>query len=103
MLEGKFLVCRIYSDSRWRNSVIYDLVVFTVVVREKITMPVIPSNDRPVSGQRASLETVPSPRDRLSLGGQSELISWWFVPDHIHGTSSSTPMSRYNRLALAVP
>ena len=65
-------------------------------------MPVIPRNYRLVSGQRASLETVPLPRDRLSLGGQSELILWWFVPDHIHGTSSSTPMSRYNHLALAV-
>ena len=65
-------------------------------------MPVIPSNYRLVSGQRASLETVPPPLDRQSLGGQSELISWWFVLDHIHGTTSSTPMSRYNRSALAV-
>ena len=73
-----------------------------VVVRRKSTTPVFPSNYRLVLGQRASLETVPPPRDRLSVGGQSELISWWFVPDHIHGTSSSTPMSRYNRLALAV-
>ena len=30
------------------------------------------------------------------------MIAWWFVPDHIHGITSSTPMSRYNRLALAV-
>ena len=52
--------------------------------------------------RRASFKTVPPPRDRLSLGRQSELISWWFVPDQIHGTSSSTPMLRYNRLALAV-
>ena len=36
------------------------------------------------------------------LRGQSELISWWFVPNHIHGTSSSFLLSRYNRLALAV-
>ena len=54
------------------------------------------------TGRRASLKTVPPPWDRLSLGGQSELISWWFVTDHIHGTSSSTPMLRYNRSALAV-
>ena len=54
------------------------------------------------TGRRASFKTVPPPRDRLSLRGQSELISWWFVPDHIHGTSSSTPMSQYNCLALAV-
>ena len=76
--------------------------MFAVVVRRKQTMPVIPSNYRLVSGQRASLETVPPPRDRLSLGGQSELLSWWFVPDHIHSTSSSILLSRYNRLALAV-
>ena len=46
-------------------------------------MPVIPSKYRLVSGQRASLETVPPPRDRLSLGGQSELIPWWFVPEQL--------------------
>ena len=54
------------------------------------------------TGRRASFKTVPPPRDRLSSEGQSELISWWFVPDHIHDTSSSTPLLRYNRLALAV-
>ena len=52
------------------------------------------------TGRRASSETVLPPRDRLSLGGQSELVSWWLVSDHIH--NSSTPMLRYNRLALAV-
>ena len=57
---------------------------------------------RLVSGQRASLEKVPAPRDRLSLVGQSDLVSWWFVPDHTHGTSSSILLLRYNRLALAV-
>ena len=46
------------------------------------------------TGRRASFRTVPPPRDRLSLGGQSELISWCSVPDHINGTSSSTPMLR---------
>ena len=65
-------------------------------------MPVIPSSYRLVTGQRASLETVPPPRDRLSLGGQSELVSWWLVPDHIHDTSSFILLSRYNRLARAV-
>ena len=30
------------------------------------------------------------------------LVSWWFVPDHIHGTSSSTLSLRHKRLALAV-
>ena len=98
MLEGYFLVCRIYSDSRLRISVIYDLgvlqAIYAVVVWRKSTMPVILSISRLVSGQRASLETVPPPRDRLSLGGQSELISWWFVPDHIHGTSSSILLLR---------
>ena len=54
------------------------------------------------TGRRASFETVPPHRERLSLGGQSELISWWFVPNHIHGTSSSILLLRYNRLALAV-
>ena len=54
------------------------------------------------TGRRASFKTVPPSRDRLSLGGQSELMSWLFVSDHIHGTSSSTRMSRYSRLALAV-
>ena len=54
------------------------------------------------TGRRTSFKTVPPPRDRLSLGGQRELISWWLVPDHIHGTNSTTPMSRYNRLVLAV-
>ena len=68
--------------------------IYAVAVRIKTTMPVIPSNYRLVSVQRASLETVPPPRDRLSLGGQSELISWWFIPDHIHGTSSSILFSR---------
>ena len=62
-------------------------------------MPVIPSIYRLVTGQRASLETVPPPRNRLSLGGQSELISLWFVPDHINGTIL---LLRYNRLPLAV-
>ena len=52
------------------------------------------------TGRRASFKTVPPPR--LSLGGQSELVSWWFVPDHIHGTSSSILMSRHKHLALAV-
>ena len=28
------------------------------------------------TGQKASLETVPPPRDRLSLGGQNELKLW---------------------------
>ena len=51
---------------------------------------------------RASLETVPPPRDRLILGGQSEPVSWWFFQDHIHGTSSSIFWLRYNRSALAV-
>ena len=54
------------------------------------------------TGQRASFRTVPPPRDRLPTGGQSELILWWFVPDHIHSVSSSTPMFRPKRLALAV-
>ena len=54
------------------------------------------------TGQRASLRTVPPPRDRLPTGGQSELVHWWFVPDHIHSVSSSTPMFRPKRLALAV-
>ena len=54
------------------------------------------------TGQRAPLRTVPPPRDRLPTGGQSELVLWWFVPDHIHSTSSSTPMFRPKRLALAV-
>ena len=54
------------------------------------------------TGQRASLRTVPPPRDRLPTGGQSELVLWWFVPDHIHSVSSSTPMFRPKRLALAV-
>ena len=53
------------------------------------------------TGRRAPFKTVPPPRDRLSSGRQSELISWWFVPDHIHGTSSSILLLRYNRLALA--
>ena len=52
--------------------------------------------------RRASLETIPPLRDRLTLGGQNELISWWFVPDHIHGANSSIPMLLHNRLALAV-
>ena len=104
-LEGCYLVCRIYSDSRW-NSVIYDLVVFTSYLRggceERCTLVFIPSNYRLVSGQRESSETVPLPREWLSLGGHSELISLWFVADHIHGTNSSTPMSRYDCLALVV-
>ena len=54
------------------------------------------------TGQRASLRTVPPPWDRLPTGGQSELVLWWFVPDHIHSVSSSTPMFRLKRLALAV-
>ena len=54
------------------------------------------------TGQRASLRTVPPPRDRLPTGGQSELVLWWFVPDHIHSVTSSTPMFRPKRLALAV-
>ena len=54
------------------------------------------------TGQRASLRTVPPPRDRLPTGGQSQLVLWWFVPDHIHSVSSSTPMFRPKRLALAV-
>ena len=53
-------------------------------------------------GQRASLRTVPPSRDRLPTGRQSELVLWWFVPDHIHSVSSSTPMFRPKRLALAV-
>ena len=52
--------------------------------------------------RRASVRTVPPPRDWLSSEGQSELISWWIVPDHIHGTNSSTPMLQYNRSAIAV-
>ena len=54
------------------------------------------------TGRGASFKTVPAPRDRLSLGGQRGLISWWFVPDPIHGASSSILLSRYKRLALAV-
>ena len=50
----------------------------------------------------SSAGAMPPGRERLSLEGQSELISWWLVPNHIHGASSSTPMSRYNRSALAV-
>ena len=53
-------------------------------------------------GQRASLRTVPPPRDRLPAGGQSELVLWRFVPDHINSVRSSTPMFRPKRLALAV-
>ena len=71
-------------------------------MRRKSTTPVFLNIYRLVSVQRTSLEMVPPPRDQLSIGGQSELISWWFVPEHIHGTSSSTPISRYNPLALAV-
>ena len=74
--------------------------VYAVVANPR-AMLVIPSNYRLVSGQRASLKTVPPPRDRLCLVGQYELVSWWFVPDHIHGTNSSTLMSPHNRLALA--
>ena len=33
MLEGYFLVFCIYSDSHWRNSVTYDLAVFTSYLR----------------------------------------------------------------------
>ena len=71
---------------------------------EKSTINVVFSSYRLVSGQRASLETAspPPPRDRLSLGGQCDLISWLFLPNHIYGTSSSTPVLRYNRSALAV-
>ena len=65
-------------------------------------MPAIPSSYRLVSSQRAPLETVTRPGDWLPSGGQSELISWLFVPDHIHGTSSSFLLLRHNRLALAV-
>ena len=54
------------------------------------------------TGQRASLRTVPPPWDRLPTGGQSELVLWWFVPDHIHSVSSSTPIFCPKRLALAV-
>ena len=68
----------------------------------KPAIPVISSSYRLVSSQRASFKTVPPPWGRLSFGGQSELVLWWFVPDLIHGTSSSTPMSRHKRTALAV-
>ena len=54
------------------------------------------------TGKRASLRTVPPSRDRLPTGGQSELVLWWFFPDHIHSVSSSTSMFRPKRLALAV-
>ena len=54
------------------------------------------------TGHRAPLRTIPPPRDRLPTGGQSELVLWWFVPDHIHSVSSSTPMFRPKCLALAV-
>ena len=76
--------------------------LFTQWLREESVIPVTFSRNRLESGQKLSLETAPPPRDRLSLGGQSELMSWWFVPDHIHSTSSSTPMLRHNRSALAV-
>ena len=65
---------------------------------EESVIPVTFSSNRLDAGQKVSPETVPPPRDRLSLGGQSELVSFWFVPDH----SSSTPMSRPKRSALAV-
>ena len=84
MLEDCFLVCRIYSDSRWKYSVIYNLVVFTSYLRgdceKKKHNAVIPTKYRLVSGPRASLVTVPPPRDRLSSGRQSELISWCLSP-----------------------
>ena len=70
-----------------------------VVVRRKSTRTVTHGNYRLLSGQRASTEAVPPSRDRQSSGSQMELISWWLVPDLIHGTSSSAPRSRYNRLA----
>ena len=69
---------------------------------EESTIPVIVGSYRLVPGQRASLETVPPARDRQSSGGQNELKPWLFLPNQIHGTSSSTPMWQYNRLALAV-
>ena len=69
---------------------------------EESVIPVTFSSNRLDAGQKVSPETVPPPRNRLSLGGQSELVSFWFVPDHSHGPSSSTPMSRPKRSALAV-
>ena len=76
-------------------------VIYAVAVRRKSTLPVIPINYRLVSGERASRDGS-LPRDQLSLGGQSELVSWWFVPDNTHGTSSSILLSRYNRSSLVV-
>ena len=71
-------------------------------MKRKGIMPVILSSYRLEQAGEHPLGRFPPPRDWLSSGGQRELISWWFVPHHIHGTSSSTPMLRYNRSALAV-
>ena len=43
--------------------------------RESV-IPVTSSNCRLESGQKVSLETVPPPRYRLSLGGQNGLALW---------------------------
>ena len=107
MLEGYFHVyefafTQIPAGDIQLSTTLPFLQAIYAVVANPSAMPVIPSNYRLVSGQRASIKTVLPPRDRLSLGGQNELMSWWFVPDHIRGTSSATPRSRYNRLALAV-
>ena len=109
MLEGYFHVCefaftQIPTGEIQLFTTLPFLQAINAVVANPSAMPVIPSNYRLVSGQKAFLKTVPPPpsRDRLSLGVQNELVSWWFVPDHIHGISSSTLSSRHERLTLAV-
>ena len=107
MLEGYFLVCKFAftqiptGEIQLSTTMPFLQAIYSVVANPS-AMPVVPSNYRLVSSQSASIKTVAPPRDRQPLGGKNELVSWWFVPDHIHGTSSSTLSSRNKRLVLAV-
>ena len=75
MLEGYFHVCKFALFTKFpigENQLFTTLpflqAIYAVVANPR-AMPVIPSNYRLVLGQRASLKTVPPPRDRQPLGG----------------------------------
>ena len=70
MLEGYFRAfTQILTGEFQLSTTIPFLQAIYAVVANLSVMPVIFSNYRLVSGQRASLETVSPPRERQPLGG----------------------------------
>ena len=105
-LEGYLCRCYLRQIPIWKIQFYATLSFFIGYLRSgyerKNVFPVTFSNYRLESGQKVSLEDGSPLRDRVSSGGQNGLASWWFVPDHSHGASSSNPLFRFKRLALSV-